>query len=122
MEMGSLDLSVLSGKQERVLVADDTFCSLSSGRSGQSNCKGHRGVEQMVSQPPPLEVFEMPFSLCPCLMAPPRVCSGLIGPGDMNMGGFDVPPRPGALSETESASAVLSPEGHAFSFFIFFLQ
>lgn len=50
---GKLGLSVLSGKEERVLVAADTFCSLSSGMSGQSNCKGHRGVEQMESQPPP---------------------------------------------------------------------
>lgn len=93
---------MLSGKEERVLVAADTFWSLSSGRSGQSHCKGPQRSGAIGIPASSLEVFRVPFSLSPCLVAPPRACSGLTG--DMDIGGFSVSPRLAALSEMESAS------------------
>lgn len=95
---------MLSGKEERVLVAADTFWSLSSGRSGQSHCKASAPQRSGAIGIPAssLEVFGVPFSLSPCLVAPPRACPGLTG--DVDMGGLSVSPRLAALSEMGSAS------------------
>lgn len=58
---GSLERSVVPRKEERVLVvAVDIFYSLSSGRSGQSDCKGHRGWNKWNPGLLP-EVLDLPF-------------------------------------------------------------